>query len=297
MAFEYKEQHEKSVSQLKKPTRCKVEVPHAEQWTLHSRTNRKYQIFVAKPAEAAPPSGYPVIYLLDANSVFGTMVEAIRLQGRRPDKTGVVPAIVVGIGYETEGPFADERFYDFTPEPTTEYSHRPDGTVLPEQGGAADFLEFIEEDLKPEIEGEFSIDRSRQAIFGHSLGGLFVLHVLFTKPKAFQTYIAGSPSIHWNQQLLHEKEQQFVSHVKQEPIDVAILLAMGEEEKRHSSGNSHKAKELAERLSALSSRGVEVEFREFEGEGHVSVLPVLISRALRFAFSPEQGEHSIHSSK
>lgn len=63
--------------------------------------NRTYHIFISKPSTPPPPAGYPVIYLLDANSVFGTMTEAVRIQGRRPEKTGVIPAVIVGIGYET----------------------------------------------------------------------------------------------------------------------------------------------------------------------------------------------------
>lgn len=150
-------------------------------------------------------------------------------------------------------------------------------------GGAEAFLKFIEEELKPEIECEFEIDRERQALFGHSLGGLFALHVLFTKPTAFRTYIAGSPSIHWNKRFLLEAEQQFVSRLERETLNVDILLAVGELERSHKSRISNNAKELAERLSALAHRGVYVEFEEFEGEGHVSVLPALVSRALRFA--------------
>ena len=47
---------------------------------------REYQIFISKPMVEPPPSGYPVIYVLDANSVFGTIVEAIRLQSKRSEK-------------------------------------------------------------------------------------------------------------------------------------------------------------------------------------------------------------------
>lgn len=286
MTFEKSEQ---GAITLKDIARCKVAIPRTEQWAMPSRAeNRKYQIMVAKPVEPPPLSGYPVIYLLDANSVFGTMVEAVRLQCGQPEKTGVVPAVVVGIGYQTEGPFAPDRYYDLTPAPTTEYRQRPDGTALPEQGGAAAFLQFIEEELKPEIEREFKIDSERQAIFGHSLGGLFVLYALFAKPGSFRCYIAGSPSIHWNKQFLLEAERQFASRLEREPIHVEILLGAGELEKRHIARNYDNAKELSERLSTLSSRGVKVEFKEFEGEGHVSVLPVLISRSLRFALNPKK---------
>ena len=279
----------KKTTTLNDIARHKVDIPRAEQWMMRSRAeNRTYRLIVAQPEGAPPPSGYPIIYLLDGNSVFGTMAEAVRLQCRRPDKTGVVPAIIVGIGYETDGPYAPDRFYDYTPVPTTEYRHKSDGTALPEQGGAAAFLQFIEEELKPQIESEFQIDRNRQTIFGHSLGGLFTLYALFTKPGAFQYYIAGSPSIHWNKQYLLEQEQKFTARVKEEPVNVQLLLGVGELEKSHVSRNCDSARELSERLSALSSRGVGAVYKEFEDEGHVSVLPILISRALRFALNPEK---------
>lgn len=60
--------------------RRSVELPHAEHWVMRSRAgNRRYRIIAAQPMGQAPPSGYPVIYLLDGNSVFHTMVETLRL--------------------------------------------------------------------------------------------------------------------------------------------------------------------------------------------------------------------------
>ncbi|OAB38682.1 enterobactin esterase [Paenibacillus macquariensis subsp. defensor] len=270
-------------------SRSRIEIPRTEQWFMQSRVgNRKYKIMVAIPYEAAPPSGYPVIYMLDGNSVFTTMVEALRMQCHRPDKTGIIPAIIVGIGYQTNRPFAPDRYYDYTPVPSFEYQHNSDGTPLPEQGGAHAFLSFIEEELKPQIEHEFNIDRNRQTIFGHSLGGLFTLYALFTKPTAFQHYIAGSPSIHWNREAFFEEEQKFVGRLEQEVVNVEVLIGMGEFEKSHVSRNLYHAKELSERLSMLSDRGLKLTFKEFEDEGHVSVLPVLISRTLRRVLKPEK---------
>lgn len=67
----------------------KVDIPNAEQWGLTSRVERRsYRIMIGHPIGDPPPGGYPVIYLLDGNSVFGTMVEALRLQCRRPDVSG-----------------------------------------------------------------------------------------------------------------------------------------------------------------------------------------------------------------
>lgn len=261
-----------------------VTIKGTEQLLMHSSNGkREYQIFVSKPLEEPPPSGYPVIYLLDANSVFGTMVEAVRLQSRRPEKSGVVPAIIVGIGYATDEPFSSERYYDFTlPVAVNELPVRPDGSPWPSHGGAENFLKFIEEDLKPEIGKRYKVDNNSQTLFGHSLGGLFTLYVLFENPYAFQTYIAGSPSLHWNKRWFREEEGAFLSRLNQGNGDISLLLGVGELEGSHKSGMNENALELSKRLSMKDGR-VNVRFKEFEGEGHLSVLPPLINRALRLA--------------
>lgn len=262
-----------------------VYVPRSQHRVMYSQAeNREYHIYIAIPAEEPPVTGYPIIYVLDANSVFGTLVEAVRVQGRRPDKTGVVPAIVVGIGYPTEAPFHPSRYYDLTlPRTAVELLVRPNGEAPIESGGAEHFLSFIEDELKPKMERDFHIDRSRQTIFGHSLGGLFVLHTLFTRPGSFQIYVAGSPSIHWGGRAIMEEEKHFLASTAQEQRNKRLLIAVGELEAGHSSGMQEKARELAERLTNVNDSGLHVEFREFADEGHISVLPVLVSRAVRFA--------------
>ncbi|AZK47904.1 alpha/beta hydrolase [Paenibacillus lentus] len=262
-------------------------IPRAAEWFMHSRVeSRKFRIMVSTPSEPPPPSGYPVFYVLDANSVFGTMAETARLQGSCPHNTGVFPAVIVGIGYDTLDLFPAERYYDYTPETSPDYRFRPDGTPLPKQGGAAAFLQFIEKELKPEIERQYNIDPGKQTLFGHSLGGLFTLFTLFTSPGSFTCYIAGSPSFHWNKAMISEAEEMFVNRLQQEALDVKVLLGVGELEQNHISQNSKNARRLAERLSMFTSSGITSSFKEFEGEGHVTVLPALISRALQFAFQP-----------
>lgn len=261
-----------------------VTLPQARQFTMQTRAgDRSYRIYVACPIAKPPTEGYPVIYVLDANAVFGTLVEALRVQGRRSEKTGVGPAVLVGIGYDTEEPFSSERHYDFTMEvPYEELPVHPKGKGWPRQGGAQAFLEFIEEELKPVIEQQFQIDRDRQTLVGHSLGGLFVLYTLFSKPNAFRNYVAGSPSIHWNRRPLAELECQFAGNLPFRVNDIRVLITVGELEKNHPSRMNENAKALFERLSPLASTGCHTEFIEFKDENHGSVLPVLLSRALRF---------------
>ncbi|WP_083585647.1 alpha/beta hydrolase [Clostridium kluyveri] len=279
----------KLLSHIDETVNCKVEIPGTEQFYIRSREKkREYRIFIAKPDVESPPSGYPVIYLLDANSVFGTMVEAVRIQSRKPRRTGVVPAVIVGVGYRGDTIFNIERHYDYTLSvPVSELPPSPDGKTWPQQGGANAFINFVESELKPMIESKIKIDRNRQTLFGHSLGGIFVLHMLFTKPDTFQTYVAGSPSIHWNKKPILEEEQKFLMSIKSKELscNINIMIAVGELEKEQVIPMNYNARELSRRLSVYQNKGLRVQFHEFEGENHVSVLPVLINRALRFALS------------
>jgi len=101
----------------------------------------------------------------------------------------VPPAFLVGVDY----PFDDYDTYkalrtrDFVPPAS------PGGT-----GGAAAFLRFLREELKPLIDAKYHTQADDATLVGHSLGGLFALYALFQEPAVFQRYIVGSPSIFWN---------------------------------------------------------------------------------------------------
>lgn len=271
-------------------------LPNTQYWDMRSTAaNREYRIFAYKPSDAPPPEGYPVIYLLDGNALFATMVDAVRAQSRIQKKTGVSPAVVIGIGYPSDALFDVSRYYDYTmPTPPDQLISGPEGKPWPELGGVDAFTAFIEQDLKPEVERKFPIDLDRQAVLGHSLGGLFVLQTLFDRPDMFQTYAAGSPSMHWNKPFMTEAEQRFVSRLEQrynqvdgssKPKKLNLLITAGELEQSHPSRMVENAKGLAERLAQIAERSKElrVEYSEFAGESHISVLPALIGRAVRFA--------------
>lgn len=261
-----------------------VMISNTEQWTMYSkRENRQYQIYIAKPKQTAPPSGYPVIYVLDGNAFFQTFQETVRVQSGRSEKTGVVSAMIVGIGYPIEENFVSAyRFYDFTP-PTSSLTlpPRPDGKLWPKTGGANEFLDFIEEELKPELNKSFPIDIKKQTLFGHSLGGLFALHVLYTNIHAFQTYFISSPSIWWNNQSILERESNFINELNKIDSKVGVFLTVGSLEKDHMVQDTRA---LSERLLKIQHNRLRFLFQEADEENHISVVPTVLSGALRFVF-------------
>lgn len=271
-------------------------VPGSAQWDMMAGGDpaRSYRIFAAWPPTEPPPGGFPVLYLLDGNSVFGTAVDAMRVAGSRGAGMEPSPAIVVAIGYPTDRPFdLARRTRDYTPPAAV---GAPAGT-----GGADAFLAFLETELKPEVERRFRIDRGRQTLFGHSYGGLFVLHALFTHPDGFQRYVAASPSIWWQDKAVLHSERRFTEAPTADAASRSLLITVGEwelpppagtvvdpahDERRRQARVVENARELAERLTMLAPRGLAVEFVMFADETHGSVIGPAVGRAVRVAIRP-----------
>ncbi|HEY1066057.1 MAG TPA: alpha/beta hydrolase-fold protein, partial [Pirellulales bacterium] len=143
-------------------------------------------------------------------------------------------------------------------------------------------------------------DPQKQVLFGHSFGGLFVLHVLFAHPESYQHYIASSPSIWWADGAVLREEKEFTERLQTKTVNARVHISIGEFEEtfppdmpaerravyleRRQAGN---ARELAERLARLSERGVEATFRVFAEEDHGSAAGPALSRGVRLAL--EQG--------
>jgi uncharacterized protein len=254
-------------------------IPGTVTWSMQSDvTGREYRIFIAEPMGPPPEGGYPVLYSLDANATFGSLAEAIRLQSRTP--RGIPSALIVGIGFDSDSPIvSSERFYNFT-----EYAEdhelpvRPNGLDWPETGGVEAFLTFIEQQLKPAVERQYEVNRSKQALFGHSLGGFFTLYTLFTRPEAFSRYIAACPSVWWKNYVLYKRWEEGKTRLQQSGQRKQLRLYVGAEEKP---SMVQDARELYAFLKG-NDEVLETTFHEIEGEGHVSVLPALISPLLRF---------------
>jgi predicted alpha/beta superfamily hydrolase len=280
-------------------------IARTEMRDVRSHSGREYRIFVSKPSGQPGPSGYPVLYLLDGNATFPSAAVGVALQSRRPDVTGVAPAIVVGVGYPIDDYLDSERrTYDYTPAVVPEVlPPRPDGSMWPQTGGAEGFLDFLEHELKPAIAREFAVDPARQGIFGHSFGGLFVLYALFTRPGTFRSYVAASPSIWFGDCFVLSARDAFMAGPPPvRPLDLLITVGDREDRARDPEGQSpagaaksdwvkrnrmvENATELARSLSAKPS--VQVTFKRFEDENHSSVLLPAIGRALRFALRPGQ---------
>lgn len=284
-----------------------VAVVGARQWDFTAtRNGRAYRVFIWVPEVDPPEGGFPVIYALDANIQFpmtSDMVRTWSLGG------GIRPAVLVGIGYPTHrlNEALALRFKDLSLPATAEWidsSIHPLGGMTPELvGGVDDFLAVIEDEIKPAVAALAQVNPAEQTLMGHSLGGLTVLRALFTRPETYARFVAASPSIWWADKAILQDEPAFAARVTAGEIAPKIqILAGGMEQSVDTAAVNHfksretaqavveycamidNAQALAARLAALEgAEGYEVSSFTFEGEGHTSVVPAVVSRGLMFA--------------
>ncbi|KAI7249003.1 hypothetical protein KC345_g11790, partial [Hortaea werneckii] len=158
------------------------------------------------------------------------------------------------------------RCYDFTmPAEEDKLPKRPDGSQWPESGGADGFLDLLEKEIMPMISSLFRVDTKRQALFGHSLGGLLVLHALFTRPGLVTHYAAGSPSVWWNDYAVLAELEQFTMTYPSMGLQRKLMITIGADELEHMVEDAGK---LPGRLAALADQGLQSCLSEFAGESH-----------------------------
>lgn len=252
----------------------------AEMWNLDADHGETYRIYVSKPDGDAPQGGFPVLYVLDGNAMFAGFAEARRIQSVYDD--GLEQLIVVGIGYPNDELYDGRRLGDFTPP----IQNPVLGDLYKEYpSGKRDLFEaFLMQKLRPEIARRYSVNPVRESLYGHSLGGLFALHTVFTSPGTFHTVIAASPTIWWDDQTILAEERAFRASLEKDPSignRVRVDVLVGElEEATVTVGDSIA---LADRLAELSIYGVRSSFHLLEAETHITVPSRSVTTALRTA--------------
>ena len=261
-----------------------VALPHTHSLAFAAPGGAEYRLLVAVPPEPAPAGGFPVLILVDGDALFATALAAARLQGARPEVTGVGPAVILGIGYPGAAPFDAER-------------RRRD--LLPTDGGADRFLDLIEGGILAQVERLAPIDRARLSLAGHSFGGLFALHALFTRSGLFRSHVAGSPSIWWEERAIVATRERYLCSPVAANTPRLLITAGGEEQSGDERRDPQRAARLrmarmldnaAEMARVLTGSGlVSCDHVVFPGENHISVLPAMLSRAVAFTLGEGLG--------
>ena len=198
--------------------------------------------------------GYPVLYMTDGDAHIGhtgSTIEFLARNGRMSE------LIVVGITNT-------DRTRDLTP--THVKTTNPNGELqFPTSGGGDKFLKFIETELIPEIEKRYRVSPYR-VLAGHSLGGLFAIHAMVSRPELFNSYIAVSPSLQWDNQATVKRAEDFFKARKE--MNGTLYFSLGHEPGAIDDA-FHQFKQL---LTKSAPKGLEWEAQQMEDEDHGSVV-------------------------
>jgi hypothetical protein len=262
----------------------------ASSMTVDGRT---YTIFVTRPPKPAPPEGYPLLVVLDANLNFATAASSA---WGRASFADIAPIVVVGIGYPTgdQPTLLTRRVFDFT-EATASRPAAP-SLIGKSIGGAETFRQGVVAAVLRKMDREEDVNPRCHVLFGQSLGGLFTVNTLFLDPNMFEGYFAASPSVHINAAQLYDKDQ-WTANLKRLTAPVRVHLAVGELESKRSERELKAFPEyrnapnvdmvanmerVADLLSGLKAPNLAVSSEVLANESHASEVPRLTSEAVTF---------------
>jgi predicted alpha/beta superfamily hydrolase len=172
------------------------------------KNERDLVVYLPPGHEEQGARRFPVLYLHDGQNLFDGSTAFVPGMdwhvGETADHmigTGAVePLIIVGI-YN----LGEQRIREYTP------------TRVPKLGGgrADRYGKFLIDELKPFIDREYRThrDSANTGLGGSSLGGLVSLYVGLKFPHVFGRLAALSPSVWWNQRVMH----RFAASVQVEP--------------------------------------------------------------------------------
>lgn len=233
-------------------------------------TNNFYDIKFYIP-EDSNASDLPLIVVLDGGYYFEIVKSCIRQQSQLFVKTGVKPAIVVGICHQ-EFEKKEKRFLDFTAPADKYFIDEKRKFMIPDNlGGSENFNNFIEKELLPIIEANINFDKNNMTILGHSLSGYYVLWNLLKGSNIYKNIISFSPSVWWN-------DYEILNFKGLENSDKNIFIGVGEKEGYMVEG----AEKIYSNIKSFNNNTTLYIAPE---ENHGSVVITGISRALRYIFS------------
>ena len=160
--------------------------------------SRNVDIYLPKAYHANETNRLPVIYMHDGQMLFDT---ALCWNGKSWYAQEVLeksisyglaePAIIVGIWNN------EKRWEEYMPQDVFQYLKEEDKKPEYEKVISNNYLKFIVEELKPEIDKQFrtKADKNNTIIMGSSMGGLISWYGLLKYPDVFGK--AGCISTHW----------------------------------------------------------------------------------------------------
>lgn len=191
---------------------------------------RRYRVRIALPHVPAIAKEYPVLLVLDGDPFFGCFAEAVRLRSLARE---IAPAVVVGVSYADADIWTslDLRNRDFIPTQTSPRGleiAREHLSRTKEFAGSDDFRRVLHDEVLPKVRQAVPSASGPALLWGHSLGGLFVLETLFRCPSLYAAAVASDPSLFWDDGVVLNDLPMFEKEVVSGRANPRLLITVSE---------------------------------------------------------------------
>ncbi len=261
----------------------------------------EHYIRIALPPSYHRDAGrhFPVLWVTDGQFFFSLLAELVTSCAGK----SLPEMIVVAIGATPEADQAkneiqSQRSFDFGPNTISGYTgfgsavHNERSEAAEKKlkaegkfpndrlGGAPRFLAFLMGDVRKQLGQDYRM-ADDHTLFGHSGSGLFCTYALLARPSSFTRYVCGSPSLAAGDYEVFRIEERLAQQNK----DLVASVFFGAGEAEILAGNTwgivSSTVRMAEILRMRAYPSLKLSARIFPGEGHGSVIPLVISWGLR----------------
>jgi uncharacterized protein len=252
--------------------------------------NEKRKIWIYTPndgpADLYSKQRYPVVYLLDGDAHFFSVVGMIQQLSSVNGNTICPPMIVVGI------PNTD-RTRDLTPTHVVNDPPFVDSSFSKNSGGGEKFISFLEKELIPYVDAKYPT-RPYRMLIGHSFGGLTVMQTFIHHTDLFNSYVSIDPSMWWDRQKLLKESQKLLAEKKLDghalylgianTMDPGMDLIKIRKDTNAFSRHIRSILALQGYLEANKQNGLKYQGKYYGNDDHGSVPLITEYDALRFIF-------------
>ncbi|WP_138543206.1 alpha/beta hydrolase-fold protein [Pseudoalteromonas rubra] len=227
--------------------------------------NEKREVTIYLPKNYNAQTRYHTLYILDAEHYFEQAIGVISALRN----TRKIPNVIL-IGVKTK-----IRVRDYLPPLQGPAQGRMQSHItkhFPEFGSAPRFAQFLEDELIPWVERNYTVHPTRTLV-GHSNAGVFGMHLLFNQPALFANYLLASPAPWWSRAQISQLVAQFKNSGSTRHAN--LFLTLGEQE---SQGYYAYMMNLSAQLHSHTPAGLRWQFKIMPGEDHSSIVfPSMLS--------------------